>query len=544
MGRPQKEIRSFTTPAGELALGLRELRRRARTTYREMAEKTGYAPSTFSKAASGERMPTREVCSAFVECCNGDVTEWIDRWSKAQARDTLGAQATPGEPPRRARHARHTQVRRKDPAPHPRHAATAAQFVTQLSLLKIWTDLTLAQIVARSIPADPQSATGRRVAAPTLSKSTISEALRSTKLPRLQFVERFVRACGGTDAEVQAWADTWKILRCREIANAGGNPGDAVEQVAKVVASQPRLVLAEAVEPRDIASRRTAREEDLRAITTEEARREHNQPNARTDAAPDGSLAAVSRTSSTTDASLGFVAAVMDMRSSARTLDSALIGAHDLAYEISARLDRALARRLNARLAETLVHDLERAVDEAYLLELEIDRAHSCVATPDRILAALQARDLHLTSGVARAHAAASNLARDLERGLPLDQARTRALDLARDLARLRAHVNSIVWALNAIPLDASGIDLSPLKPTDLGLLAGMVWDDRTVWPRTLIEYVHAESEPLGVGVFKVRGSRSERYERGLTIGTGGVDLLLGSLTPPLADGSWTLPDL
>lgn len=248
MGRPQKQVESFTSPAGQLAVGLRAVRRSAgNPPYRVMARESGYAASTLSKAAAGDRLPTWEVCSAFVESCGGDITEWKDRWNQAQERSGLIREIRhDGGPTRGGRHARPVRAPRGTPAPNPRRAADAAGFVGQLRLLKSWADLTLTQVVANSVPEpEPTKAPGARRTSlgsaflPTLSKSTVSDALRGDKLPRLKFVEHFVRACGGIEADVQAWTNAWKAIRIRELMASGGEPGKLLQQVANVVALSP-----------------------------------------------------------------------------------------------------------------------------------------------------------------------------------------------------------------------------------------------------------------------------------------------------------------
>ncbi|WP_345465508.1 serine/threonine-protein kinase [Actinoallomurus oryzae] len=74
-------------PLREFALKLRELRDNApgAPTYRELARKAHYSSSVLSVAASGQRLPTWDVTSAFVAACEGDVDEWRERWSRLRA---------------------------------------------------------------------------------------------------------------------------------------------------------------------------------------------------------------------------------------------------------------------------------------------------------------------------------------------------------------------------------------------------------------------------------------------------------------------------
>lgn len=66
------------------AADLRELRRRAGgLTYRQLAERSGYAVSTVSEAAGGRRLPTLDVALAYAMACGGDEQEWAAKWHTA-----------------------------------------------------------------------------------------------------------------------------------------------------------------------------------------------------------------------------------------------------------------------------------------------------------------------------------------------------------------------------------------------------------------------------------------------------------------------------
>jgi transcriptional regulator with XRE-family HTH domain len=63
------------------AAGLRELRNEAGSpTYRELAARSGLAPSTMWKAASGARFPSLRVTLEFVRACGGPTSTWHSRW--------------------------------------------------------------------------------------------------------------------------------------------------------------------------------------------------------------------------------------------------------------------------------------------------------------------------------------------------------------------------------------------------------------------------------------------------------------------------------
>jgi len=76
------------------ARDLRVLRSNAGLDYPDMAEKSHYTMRTLASAAGGLRLPTLPVLIAFVQACNGDVSEWEDRWAKL-AKSKKGAAALP-----------------------------------------------------------------------------------------------------------------------------------------------------------------------------------------------------------------------------------------------------------------------------------------------------------------------------------------------------------------------------------------------------------------------------------------------------------------
>ncbi|MDQ7907069.1 ATP-binding protein [Phytohabitans sp. ZYX-F-186] len=91
MGRPERGLDTVDGPVERFVAELRDLRRSAgNPSYRELAKRAHYAPTTFSSAVSGYRLPTLEVTLAFVTACEGDVGRWEERWRQAdsQARAT------------------------------------------------------------------------------------------------------------------------------------------------------------------------------------------------------------------------------------------------------------------------------------------------------------------------------------------------------------------------------------------------------------------------------------------------------------------------
>ncbi len=61
-----------------LAVRLRQLRKEAGApTYRQMAARVHYSPSTLAAAAAGKRLPSREVVAAYVSACGAEPEPWL-----------------------------------------------------------------------------------------------------------------------------------------------------------------------------------------------------------------------------------------------------------------------------------------------------------------------------------------------------------------------------------------------------------------------------------------------------------------------------------
>jgi len=76
MPRPERPICPTDGAVQRFAVALRELRQRwAGMTYRRLAERTGFSPSTLADATSGRRLPTLHVTLAYVTARGGDEQE-------------------------------------------------------------------------------------------------------------------------------------------------------------------------------------------------------------------------------------------------------------------------------------------------------------------------------------------------------------------------------------------------------------------------------------------------------------------------------------
>jgi len=83
VGRKQRPLK-VTNEVEHLAMRLRAVRAAARLTVRKLAEKTGYAHSTVSKAESGRHLPSWEVVEAIVQACGDNPADWHSAWQAAQ----------------------------------------------------------------------------------------------------------------------------------------------------------------------------------------------------------------------------------------------------------------------------------------------------------------------------------------------------------------------------------------------------------------------------------------------------------------------------
>ncbi|MFE6620049.1 hypothetical protein [Streptomyces sp. NPDC057740] len=89
MGRPERPVDPEAGPVERLAHELRELRRAVGgPSYRAMGKKAGFAPTTLSQAAAGERLPSWAVIEGYVRACGGDPADWEPRWKEAEAATT------------------------------------------------------------------------------------------------------------------------------------------------------------------------------------------------------------------------------------------------------------------------------------------------------------------------------------------------------------------------------------------------------------------------------------------------------------------------
>ncbi|GAA4522525.1 hypothetical protein GCM10023191_101890 [Actinoallomurus oryzae] len=211
-GRPEQPLVPSAGPLYRLASELRELRRRKGLTYRELAAETGLAISTLRGAASGETVPTWRVAQAFVTTCGGDSQQVRNLWEDACA--------AAGKPPEEE----------AGPAgpPDPATASTPEEFTMLMRRLRAWA-------------GNPSLKTlNERSGGYLLPPATVSEALRRQTLPRRrELLSAYVRACGLTDEEAQAWEQAWTSLKAHEAPELTGTVVSAMLEGPAELATAP-----------------------------------------------------------------------------------------------------------------------------------------------------------------------------------------------------------------------------------------------------------------------------------------------------------------
>ena len=182
-GRQGKPLSPDGGPVAELASELRRMRELARLTYNQLAARTGKAVSTLTAAVAGKRLPSWLVARAWVQACGGDGDTVLGLYQRAcvAAGRSAPARDLAGVVP-----------------PDLVAATTAAEFITQMIRLRARAGISLRTLNLRS---------GGR-----LPPSTVSEALRRDRLPRLELVLDYARACGIRDDAIGEWERSWNVI--------------------------------------------------------------------------------------------------------------------------------------------------------------------------------------------------------------------------------------------------------------------------------------------------------------------------------------------
>jgi exopolysaccharide biosynthesis polyprenyl glycosylphosphotransferase len=211
-GRPERPLDTVTGALRGLADELRRLR--GDRTYRELAAETGRSTATLRAAASGEHLPTWKVTSAFTAACGGDADTVRKLWEEACR---AAGQPVPDD----------YHLPAGPPVPVRKEVTSARQLVDMMKSLRRWADNpSLAELNKR--------AGGHNLLPP----STVSDILNGQRLPRLELVLAFVRACGLDDDQIAAWKAAWAELKETEGKQTEGKETE-VEQPAPLAVAKP-----------------------------------------------------------------------------------------------------------------------------------------------------------------------------------------------------------------------------------------------------------------------------------------------------------------
>lgn len=81
MPRPERPLDSDDDELLRFAADLRLLHEKAgKPTYRELSKVAHYSVTVLSEAASGRKLPSLAVTTAYVHACGDDVEQWRRRW--------------------------------------------------------------------------------------------------------------------------------------------------------------------------------------------------------------------------------------------------------------------------------------------------------------------------------------------------------------------------------------------------------------------------------------------------------------------------------
>jgi hypothetical protein len=173
-------------------------------------------------------------------------------------------------------------------------------------------------------------------------------------------------------------------------------------------------------------------------------------------------------------------------------LDLARILARALTLDLDLTLDRENDRALG--------RELDQAIDLAQRLGHRLDAAAALAAA--RATARESAREFAPRGLATRSTA----MRRTREYARAIDATRVIARHLAREL------IDTIDAQLMAMAVDARGVDLSAIGPSELEILAGVVWDERTTWATEVADEVRARSREIRSGVWQVVGGTERDF--------------------------------
>ncbi|WP_329383395.1 helix-turn-helix domain-containing protein [Streptomyces sp. NBC_01716] len=182
MGRPEKPIVTDNRALRALAQWLREQRRRAGLSYRDLALRAGVHATTLQRTASAESVPTLPAVRAYARACDASPEDAKLLWKRARYEATRSARSG-----------------RASPAPSP-------------VLVRDFADLSagLRELYEKAGSPSLRTMEERGGEYGALPRSTAHRIVNRQAMPHnpAQF-QAFLRACEVPDADRRAWEDAW-----------------------------------------------------------------------------------------------------------------------------------------------------------------------------------------------------------------------------------------------------------------------------------------------------------------------------------------------
>ncbi|MEE1781756.1 helix-turn-helix transcriptional regulator [Streptomyces sp. SP17BM10] len=186
MGRREKPVAASDPALGRLAAWLREQRERAGLTYRQLAARTNYHPTTLQRAAGGRTVPNWTVVEAFTRECGGDLRAARRKW--AQANYWAHVPRPPGPQRRRA------------PRPlHPEQVDSFADLRRAMHEMRRKADW----------PALEELDRRARARGARLPSSTLALVLKGEAPLHKPVFRTYMEVCGVRETRRELWATAW-----------------------------------------------------------------------------------------------------------------------------------------------------------------------------------------------------------------------------------------------------------------------------------------------------------------------------------------------
>ncbi|OKJ52727.1 helix-turn-helix domain-containing protein [Streptomyces sp. CB02261] len=194
MGRGENAVAAGTRQLEALALWLRAQRDREGITYAVMVRRINheYTASVFSRAASGQSVPTRQVVEAYARACNAEPAEARRLWKAA----------------------RYAQRRQGDDE-FQDLADKLGRALSHPKVIETEGQLRRAMVQLRARDGQPSLAELQKRAGltpdgrPRLPKSSLGAVLRGDAVPTRHHIIAFAEAMGLSRRKVEDWGKAW-----------------------------------------------------------------------------------------------------------------------------------------------------------------------------------------------------------------------------------------------------------------------------------------------------------------------------------------------